>query len=139
MYSLSDKLNLQDILPSKVSIWQLRNNNPLRKSFINNNIKLIEFEALIKLTTEMSKYLYPYIREILLSRDEFTKNPKIWNNFKNRYIELIIERFNINSIRVKKLLDPNFNDEFFIKILLSLSLCISDNGYVKLRTILFNL
>ena len=138
-YSLSDKLNLKEVLPTKVAIWKLRNNNPMRKSFIKNNIKLEEFEALIKLTTEMSKYLYPYTREILQSRDNLNKNPKSWNDFKTRYIELITERFNINSMRVKKLLNPSFNDEFFVKILLTLALCPSDDGYNKLRTSLFNL
>ena len=39
LYSLSNRLKLNDVLPNKVSIWKLRNNNPLRKSFINNNIK----------------------------------------------------------------------------------------------------
>ena len=139
LYSLSDRLNLNDILPNKVIIWKLRNNNPMRKSFINNNIKLEEFNALIKLTSEMSKYLYPYIREILQSRDDLNKNPKSWNDFKNRYIDLISERFNVNSLRVKKLFDPNYNDEFFIKIVLTLALCISDDGYLKLRSTLLNI
>ena len=139
LYSLSDRLNLSDILPNKVIIWKLRNNNPMRKSFINNNIKLEEFDALIKLTSEMSKYLYPYIREILQSRDDLNKNPKSWNDFKNRYIDLISERFNVNSLRVKKLFDPKYNDEFFIKIVLTLALCISDDGYLKLRSTLLNI
>ena len=39
-YALSNKLNLNDVLPNKVSIWKLRNNNPLRKSYVNTNIKL---------------------------------------------------------------------------------------------------
>ena len=30
LYSLSNKLKLNDVLPNKVSIWKLRNNNPLR-------------------------------------------------------------------------------------------------------------
>ena len=137
-FTLSDKLNLNKVLPNKVTIWKLRNNNPMRKSFNNNNIKLEEFEALIKLTTEMSKYLYPYIRQILQSRDDFNKNPNPWIEFRNRYIELISERFNINSMKVKRLLDSNSNDELFTKIILSLALCISDNGYVKLRTSLIN-
>ena len=133
-YSLSNKLRLNDYLPNKVTIWKLRNNNPMRKSFIKNTIKLDEFEALVKITAEMSKYLYPFTRQILQSRDEFNKNPKIWNDFKNRYIELITERFNINSIRVKKLLDPKSNEMIFIQILLTLALCPSDFGYEKLRT-----
>ncbi len=110
----------------------------MRNSFTNNNIKLEEFDALIKLTTEMAKSLYPYIRQILYSRDDLIRNPNAWNEFKNRYIELISERFNTNSMKVKRLLDPSTNDEFFIKIIFSLALCISEDGYLKLRTTLLN-
>jgi len=110
----------------------------LRISFNNNNIKLEEFEALIKVTAEMSKFLYPYIRQILQSRDDINKDPKPWNEFKNRYIELIRERFNTNSMKVKRLLDPSCNDDFFIKILLTLALCISHEGYIKLKATLLN-
>ena len=110
----------------------------MRNSFNNNKIKLEEFEALIKLSSEMAKFLYPYIRQILQSRDELTKNPKEWNEFKNRYIELISERFNTNSMKVKRLLDTNSNDEVFIKIILTLALCISEDGFIRLRTKLLN-
>ena len=125
-------------MPSKISIWKLRNNNPMRKSYINNNIKLIEFEALTKLVIEMCRYLYPYIRDILQSRDDFDKNPIIWNDFKKRFTELINERFNINSMKVKKLLDPKTNDEILVKSLLTLALCSSDEGYEKLKSSLLN-
>ena len=138
LYTLSNKLNLKEIIPNKVTIWKLRNNNPMRKSFINNKIKLYEFDALTKLTVEMSKYLYPYIREILQSREDLNKNHVIWNDFKKRFLELINERFNINSMRVKKLLDPSLNDEILIKSLLTLALCASDDGHKKLRTSLIN-
>ena len=110
----------------------------MRNSFNNNNIKLEEFEALIKLTAEMAKFLYPYIRQILQSRDDLNQNPKAWNEFKNRYIELISERFNTNSMKVKRLLDASSNDEVFIRILLTLAFCISDNGFLKLKTTLIN-
>ena len=69
----------------------------MRNSFNNINIKLEEFEALIKLAAEMAKFLYPYIRQILQSRDDLIRNPNAWNEFKKRYIELINERFNTNS------------------------------------------
>ena len=110
----------------------------MRNSFNKNNIKLVEFEALIKLTAEMAKFLYPYIRQILQSRDDLIRNPNAWNEFKNRYTELISERFNTNSMKVKRLLDPNYNDEFFNKIILTLALCVSDDGFLKLRTNLLN-
>ena len=134
LYSLSNKHNLNKTFPSKVIIWKLRNNNPMRKSYINNNIKLDEFDALAKLTFEMSKYLYPFIRQILQSRDDFDHNPSAWNEFKTRFMDLIIERFNIHSMRVKKLLDPNTNDETLIKLLLTLAFCVSNDDYQKLKT-----
>ncbi len=111
----------------------------MRKSYVNNNIKVNEFEALIKITVEMSRYLYPYIREILKSKEDLEKNSVIWNDFNKRFIELIRERFNIDSIRVKKLLNQAENDEFIIKSLLTLSLCISNQGYQKLKNFLFDL
>ena len=137
-YALSNKLNLNEVLPNKVTIWKLRNNNPLRKSYVNNNIKLSEFEALIKITVEMSRYLYPYIREILQSKEDLEKNSVIWNDFKNRFNELIKERFNIDSIRVEKLLNQTENDEIVIKYLLTLSFCISNKGFQKLKNFLFD-
>ena len=125
-------------MPNKVSIWKLRNNNPLRKSYVNNNIQLHEFDALIKITVEMSKYLYPYIREILKSHEELEKNLVIWNDFNKRFSELIQERFNLDSVRVKKLLNQNDNDEIIIKSLFILSICISDKGYHRLKNFLFD-
>ncbi|KGF97941.1 hypothetical protein EU96_0928 [Prochlorococcus marinus str. MIT 9302] len=124
-------------MPNKVTIWKLRNNNPLRKSYMNNNIKLEEFDALIKITVEMSRYLYPYIREILQSKEDPENTSVIWNDFNKRFIELINERFNINSMRVKKLLNQSGNDEIIIKSLLILSLCISNKGYQKMINYLF--
>ena len=87
----------------------------------------------------MSKFLYPYIREILQSRDDIINFPRAWDEFKNRYVDLISERFNTNSMKVKRLVDPNFNDEIFIKIILTLALCISDDGYLKLKASLINI
>ena len=121
-----------------MTIWKLRNNNPLRKSYVINNIKPNEFDALIRITVEMSKYLYPYIREILKSKEDIEENSVIWNDFNKRFIELIKERFNIDSIRVKKLLNQTENDEIIIKSLLTLSLCISSQGNQKLKDILLD-
>ena len=139
MYAISNKLNLNEFFPNKVTIWKLRNNNPLRKSYVNNNIKIDEFDALIKITVEMSRYLYPFMREILQSKENSKKNTAIWIDFNRRFIELIKERFNSDSVRVKKLLDQAENDEIVIKSLLTLSFCTSNQGYKKLRNFLFDL
>ena len=136
MYAISNRLNLNDVLPNKVTIWKLRNNSPLRKSYVNNNIKIDEFNALIKITVEMSRYLYPYIREILKSKEDLEINSVIWNDFNKRFSELIKERFNLDSMRVKKLLNQTKNDEIIIRSLLTLSLCISNDGCQKLKNFL---
>ena len=110
----------------------------MRKSYVDNNIKLNEFDALIRITVEMSKYLYPYIREIMKSKEDIEENSVIWNDFNERFIELIKERFNIDSMRVKKLLNQTENDEIIIKSLLTLSFCISKEGYQKLKNFLYD-
>ena len=138
LYALSNRLKLNDVLQSKVTIWKLRNNNPLRKSFIKNNIKVNEFDALIKITVEMSRYLYPYIREILKSKENLEENSIIWKDFNKRFNELIRERFNIDSMRVKRLLNRADSEEIIIKSLLTLSFCISNQGYQKLKNFLYD-
>ena len=87
----------------------------------------------------MSRYLYPYIREILKSKEDLEKNSAIWNDFNKRFLELVKERFNLDSMRVKKLLNQTKNDEIIIKSLLTLSFCISNKGYQKLKTFLLDL
>ena len=136
LHAISNKLNLTKILPNKVTIWKLRNNNPMRKSHINNEIKSDEFEALTRITVEMSKYLYPYIREILQSRDNIEINPIIWNDFKKRFLELINERFNTNSMKVKKLFDQRLNDEILTKCLITLAFCNCIDGFKKIKNYL---
>jgi len=110
----------------------------LRKSYVGNNIKLNEFEALIRITVEMSKYLYPYIRELLKSKEDIEEYSVTWNDFNKRFIELIKERFNTDCMRVKKLLNQAENGETIIKSLLILSFCISNQGYQKLKNLLFD-
>ena len=86
----------------------------------------------------MSKYLYPYIREILKSKEDIEDDSVIWNDFNQRFNELIKERFNIDSMKVKKLLNQAENDEIIIKYLLILSFCISNQGNQKLKNFLYD-
>ena len=137
IFNLTSKLNLKKVLPNKVYIWKLRCSNPMRRSFTNKKIKLNEFNALVKITVEMSKLLYPYIRAILVSKDNYITNPKLWDEFQHRYITMISERFNSESIRVKNLSDPDKSNNYFSTILFNLALCTTDNGDKRLKNILF--
>jgi len=139
MYSLSNKLSYQEIFPNKVSIWKIRCNNPLRKTFVSNNLKFHEYDALLKITSEMAKYLYPYIRSILLSLDNYNSRPELWNDFQSRLIDLIKQRFNTESIKVQKLLNSENSKNFYSRILLTLAMCQSEDGYDRLKIYLLNL
>ena len=121
-----------------MSIWKLRNNNPLRKSYVTNNIKLNEFDALIRITAVSYTHLRAHeTPEHLVCRLLLEKNSVTWSDFSKRFIELIKERFNLDSIRVKKLLNQTKNDEIIIRSLLTLSFCISNKGYQKLKNFLY--
>ena len=139
MYAISNKLNLQHLFPSKVAIWKLRSNNPMRKSPGYNRVNIQQFDGLIKITSEMSKYLYPYIRAIISSQDNYINKPELWNDFQSRFIELIEERFNTESINVKNLIDYDYSKKYYKKILLTLSLVSSEEGYNRLKFVLANL
>ena len=140
MFAISNNLNLQYLFPSKVSIWKLRSYNPMRKTQNNNNnINIEQFDGLIKITSEMSKYLYPYIRAVVSSKDNYVNKPELWNDFQSRFIDLIEERFNTESIIVKNLISYDFSQEYLKKILLTLSLASSEEGYNRLKFVLANL
>ena len=139
MFAISNKLNLKHLFPSKVSIWKLRSNNPMRKSQNSNFINNEQFDGLIKITSEMSKYLYPYIRAIVSSKDNYLNKPELWDDFQSRYIELIEERFNTESIIVKNLINYDYSQKFYKKILLTLSLASSEEGYNRLKFVMANL
>ena len=139
MFAISNKLNLQHLFPSKVSIWKFRTSNPMRKSRNSNTINNEQFDGLIKITSEMSKYLYPYIRAIVSSKDNYINKPELWNDFQSRYIELIEERFNTESIIVKNLINYDYSQKFYKKILLTLSLASSEEGYNRLKFVMANL
>tara|TARA_B100000963_G_scaffold47534_1_gene35837 strand:- start:1197 stop:1532 length:336 start_codon:yes stop_codon:yes gene_type:complete len=111
----------------------------MRKSQNSNSINLEQFDGLIKITSEISKYLYPYVRAILSSKDDYKNKPELWDDFQFRYIELIEERFNTESIIVKNLINYVYSQEFYKKILLTLSLASTEEGYDRLKFLLANL
>ena len=87
----------------------------------------------------MAKYLYPYIRSRLLSLDNYDSRPELWNDFHKRLIDLIKQRFNTESILVKKLINFENSKNFYSKILLTLAMCQSEDGYDRLKIYLLNL
>ena len=73
------------------------------------------------------------------SKDNYTNKPELWNDFQSRYVELIEERFNTESIIVKNLINHEYSQKFYKKILLTLSLASSEEGYNRLKFVMANL
>ena len=111
----------------------------MRKSHSSDDINNEQFDGLIKITSEMSKYLYPYIRAIVASGDNYINKPELWNDFQSRFIGLIEERFNTESIIVKNLINHEYANKYLKKILLTLSLASSEEGYTRLKFVFANL
>tara|TARA_Y100001933_G_C18853185_1_gene502640 strand:- start:535 stop:870 length:336 start_codon:yes stop_codon:yes gene_type:complete len=111
----------------------------MRKSSNINNIKVKEFDALILITSEMSKLLYPYVRAIVSSFDNRSKDPQLLIDFEIRFIELIQERYNMESIKVRNLIDINKSENIYKNLLVNLALSISEEGEKRLKETLLNL
>ena len=75
----------------------------------------------------------------MLSLDNYNSRPELWNDFHNRLIDLIKQRFNTESILVKKLINFENSKNFYSKILLILAICQSEDGYDRLKIYLLNL
>ena len=100
--------------------------------------KVNEILGLESKTPPKEEFKAPVPRKEDKSKEDVEKNSVIWNDFNKRFIELINERFNTDSMRVKRLLNQTENDEIVIKYLLTLSLCISNKGFQKLKQFLFD-
>ena len=89
--------------------------------------------------TALVNLLGPAKDVISISSKDNKNEPELWVDFQNRYTELIESRFNTDSMRVKKLVNHQKSNDFYLKILIDLSLSISDEGYYRLKTTLLNL
>ena len=115
--ALTNKLKLNNVLPSNVIIWKLRNNNPMRKSYNNKKISFEEFDALTTLASEMSKYLYTYIREILQKNKDISVSDVIIGSSKTYIINLflaILELIKVREIDFRQ--TENFSDIILSRI-----------------------
>ena len=138
MISIAKNLGLADIFPNSVELWKKRCYNPYRKAFRRGCLTNQEVEAFVLLISSMAERLYPYIRQLLSSKESQTLNQQRWDLINEKMDNLIANRMNLRKAHVLKLLKPENRYIHFRQIIISLSLASGPGGIDRLRASLFD-
>ena len=63
-------LQLQDLIPNRVALWQLRNTNPLRRSSKRQPLGIEEAKALVAIACVLARSQIVTIRQLLLAQEQ---------------------------------------------------------------------
>jgi Protein of unknown function (DUF3038) len=66
----AQELELQGIVKNRVSLWRLRNTNPLRRFSQRNPLNLTEAKALVLITCHVARRLTTLVRSLLLAHQQ---------------------------------------------------------------------
>ena len=89
MLATVKRLELEEIIKSRVTLWRLRCSNPWRRSFTRDFLSLDEAKALIIIAGDRAKQLMVLIRQLLLAEQQMReKQLPIENHFRlSQYLE----------------------------------------------------
>ena len=138
MLALSKQLGLQEIFPNSVELWKKRCYNPYRRTYRRGNLSNDEVEAFILLISVMADRLYPFIRQLLSSRESEILNNERWNLFNLKMKQSIKQSMDQNKSHIAKIINSDNNSLFFRNILFTLSLSSGPGGIDRLRASLFD-
>ena len=135
----SQKLGLESHFPNHVELWKCRCHNPLRKATRRGPLKKTESDGLVLLICSMSERLYPRLRQLISSNEPSSQNQEQWNLLKQRFSDLIEERFNIRRGAVQKLLGPNNSDLVIRQLVRTLAFSVGSGGVERLQASLLDI
>ncbi|MBL1174657.1 DUF3038 domain-containing protein [Pantanalinema sp. GBBB05] len=86
---MAHELELQEIIKNRVTLWRLRNTNPLRRFNQRRGLSLVEGKALVVVGCHLAKRLTVLIRQLLMAHQQLTeKNLSVEHHFRlNDYLE----------------------------------------------------
>ena len=70
MLQTVEELELKEIIQNRVTLWQLRNTNPLRRFSQRRALTLTEAKALVAIACNLAKRLTVLIRQLLLAYEQ---------------------------------------------------------------------
>jgi hypothetical protein len=80
LLKVSQELELQGIVKNRVSLWRLRNTNPLRRFSQRNPLSLTEAKALVLITCHVARRLTTLVRSLLLAHQQLEEKGLSFNH-----------------------------------------------------------
>jgi len=141
---LARQLELETIIPNRVTLWCIRNTNPLRRLSRRRAMSLIEAKALTLITCQLARRLNLVIRKLLNDAQQLQERNQSLD--KNPHLANYLERFRahfrsrMNPRRSAVLIydtDDKLND-LALNLLAKLLFCTGTAGIERLWVSLFN-
>lgn len=71
--ALAKELELQAVIKNRVTLWQLRSANPIRRSGQRRSLTIVEAKALVLIACNMARRLTVVIRQLLLAHQQLSE------------------------------------------------------------------
>ena len=128
-----DQLGLSGQFPDRVTLWRSRCRNPLRRASRRGQLATDESRALITLVCTLAQRVYPLLRQLVSSREPAELTDQRWALFRERFSDLVRERFNVRRGAVRQLLDDREGEGLRRAIVESLLLSAGPGGAARLE------
>jgi hypothetical protein len=116
------QLELDEIIKDRVTLWRLRNTNPLRRHNQRRPLTLTEAKALVVVSCSMARRLTVLIRQLLLAYQQITdKQLSPEHHFRlNDYLERFRAHFRSRMNPRRAAVADNYSDERLNQLAMSL-------------------
>jgi hypothetical protein len=116
------QLELDEIIKDRVTLWRLRNTNPLRRHNQRRSLTLMEAKALVVVGCYMARRLTVLIRQLLLAYQQLSeKQLSVAHHFRlNDYLERFRAHFRSRMNPRRAAVAENYTDEKINQLALNL-------------------
>lgn len=116
------QLELDEIIKDRVTLWRLRNTNPLRRHNQRRSLSLVEAKALVVVGCYMARRLTVLIRQLLLAYQQLSeKQLSVEHHFRlNDYLERFRAHFRSRMNPRRAAVAENYSDEKINQLALNL-------------------
>ncbi len=116
------QLELDEIIKDRVTLWRLRNTNPLRRHNQRRSLTLLEAKALVVVGCYMARRLTVLIRQLLLAHQQLSeKQLSVEHHFRLKdYLERFRAHFRSRMNPRRAAVAENYSDEKINQLALNL-------------------
>lgn len=137
MLYLVQQLDLESVIPNRVSLWRLRNTNPLRRNYQRATLQWDEAQALVKIICVLARQLNTQLRLLVTTSQQVSENKiDILGLQQNRlYLEFYLDRFRslfLSRMRSPSILSDREIEDLSLHLLSQLLFCSGTAGELRL-------